>query len=148
MCQYTGKTAAIALVAATAKTLLELTAGAADRVKLKEWWCEFDGITASAVPVLVQVLRKTGTITGSGSPPSPVPKDAADGTAAGTLKHNATGEGTDGVVLYSHNVPPTLGKHVMFPLGDEIVVPVSGIIAIKVTAPAVVNAIVGFGWDE
>ena len=148
MSQYTGKTAAIALAAATAKTLLELTAGSADRVKIKEWWCEFDGVTATAVPVLVEVLRIAATITGTATPPDPTPKSTADGTAAATLKHNATGEGTPGVVLYRHNVPPTSGKHVMFPLGDEIVVALSGLIAIRCTAPAIVNAVVGFAWEE
>ena len=148
MSQYTGKTAAIALAAATAKTLLELTAGAADQVKIKEWWVEFDGVTATAVPALVEVLRFSASMTGTATPPTGVPKDAADGAVAATLKHNATGEGTAGVVLYRHNVPPTSGKHVLFPLGDEIVVPLSGMIGIRVTAPAIGHPVVGCGWDD
>jgi hypothetical protein len=148
MSQYTGKTAAIALAAATAKTLLELTAGAADQVKIKEWWVEFDGVTATAVPVLVEVLRFSATMTGTATPPDPVVKDMANGAAHSTLKHNATSEGTAGVVLYRHNVPPTSGKHVLIPLGDEIVVPLSGMIGIRCTAPAIVNVIAGFGWRE
>ncbi len=146
--QYTTKTAEIALVAATAKTLLELTAGAANQMKIKEWWIDFDGTSVTAEPVVVEVLRKTGTITGAASPPSPIKKDPADGAAIATAKHNATAEGTDGDVLYRHEVPPTLGKHVLFPLGDEPVVALSGLIAIKATAPAVVNAICGFTHEE
>lgn len=148
MARSTVVTAEIALVAATKKTLLELTAAAAQRLDITEWWVEFDGTSSSAEPAVVEVLRKTATITGAASPPSPRLKDPADGTPAYTVKHNASAEGTDGDVLYRHEVHPTGGKHVIFSAGDEIKVPLSGIIAIAVTAPAGVNAIAGFGVSE
>lgn len=148
MALFTVKTAEIALVAATAKTLLELTAASGHQLEITEWWIDFDGVNPAAEPVVVEVLRKTATITGASSPPSPVKLDAADGAATASAKHNASAEGTDGDVLYRHEVPPTLGKHVIFPLGMEPVVATSGIIAIKATAPAGVNAIAGFGYRE
>lgn len=148
MARSTIKTAEIALVAATRKTVLEITADAARRLDASEYWVDFDGEDATAPPVVVEVLRKSATVTGAGSPPSPTKLDPADGTPAYTVKHNASAEGTDGDVLYRHEIHPTSGKHVIFPLGDEIKVALSGMLAIACTAPEAVNVIAGFGVKE
>lgn len=52
-------TAAVALTAATAKTILGVRAGAAFGVDLRRITVGFDGVTASAVPVLVEVVYAT-----------------------------------------------------------------------------------------
>jgi hypothetical protein len=145
MAKHTAVTAEVALAAATAKTVLEVTAPSTKTIAISEWWIEFDGTSGSAQPVVVEILRKTASITGSSL--TPRSKDQQTDTLA-TAEHTATVEGTDGDVLYRFNIHPQGGKHVMFPLGDEIVVQKSGMIAIKATAPAVVNAIAGFGWRE
>lgn len=145
MSTHTAVTAEIALSATTALTLLEITAPSSKTLAVSEWWIEFDGTNGAAQPVVVEILRKTATITGS----TVTPCDKVETTdALATAKHTASSEGTDGDVLYRFNIHPQGGKHVMFPLGDEIVVQKSGMLAIKATAPAAVNAIAGFGWRE
>jgi hypothetical protein len=145
MSKHTAVTAEVALAAATAKTLLEITAPSTKTLEVSEWWVEFDGVSGSGEPVVVEILRKTATITGSSL--TPRSKDEQSDALA-TAKHTAAAEGTDGDVLYRFNIHPQGGKHVMFPLGDEIIVQKSGMLAIKAIAPAVVNAIAGFGWRE
>lgn len=143
MARYTAVTPEVALVAATAKTVLEITAGSTLTLDVSEWWIEFDGVSGTGQPVVVEILRKTAAATTSSL--TPRSKDQQADVLA-TAGYNATGEGTAGDVLYRFNIHPQGGKHVMFPLGDEIVVQKSGILAIKATAPDAVNAIAGFGW--
>jgi hypothetical protein len=50
---------AVALVAATAKTILGVKANAAFGVDLLGWLVAFDGVTSSAVPVLVELCYTT-----------------------------------------------------------------------------------------
>jgi len=145
MSQATAVTAEVVLGAATAKTVIELTGPSTKAIAVSEFWCEFDGISGAAEPVLVQVRRKTATITGTAL--TPRTKDPASDVLA-TAKHTATVEGTDGDILYTHNIHPQGGKHVMFPLGDEILLAKSGMLAIVCTAPAAVNVVAGFGWRE
>lgn len=145
MSQSTAVTAEVALAAATAKTVIEITAPSTKPLAVSEWWCEFDGVSGSEAPVVVQVRRKTATITGTALTPRSKRHDA---DVLATAKHTATAEGTDGDILYTHEVHPQGGKHVMFPLGDEITIAKSGMLAIVCTAPAVVNVVAGFGWRE
>lgn len=145
MSQATAVTAEIALSAATVKTVLEITAPSTKPIAISEWWVEFDGVTGSNAAVVVSVRRKTATITGTSLTPRSKRHDA---DVLSTAKHTATVEGTDGDILYTHEIHPQGGKHVLFPLGDEITVPKSGIIAITCTAPDAVNCVAGFGWRE
>lgn len=145
MSKHTAVTPEVALVAATAKTVLEVAAPATKTLNISEWWIEFDGVSGTGEPVVVEILRKTASATASAL--TPRSKDQQTDVLA-TAEYNASAEGTDGDVLYRFNIHPQGGKHVMFPLGDEIVVQKSGMIAIKATAPAAVNAIAGFGWRE
>lgn len=149
MRQFTIKNAAaVALVAATAKTVLYLKAGANLPLDVSEWWTEFDGTSGSAVPVLVELLRFTTDCTVTSATPTSKGSILNAATAYFTGGSNASVEGTAGDVLYRHNVPPTAGKHVMFPLGDEIQVGKGERLGIRITAPAGVNVLAGFGVRE
>lgn len=142
---FTAVTPEVALAANTKKTVIEVAASATKGLRVAEWWLEGDGENGAAAPMVVEVLRKTASI--SGTALTPRAKDP-NTEPAFSAKHTATGEGTDGDVIYRHEVHPQGGKHVIFPLGDEIVVPKSGMLAIAVTSPSAVNVIGGFGVRE
>lgn len=149
MDQYTAVTTEVALAAATAKTVLLITAASTKRLQVAEFWVEGDGISGSAEPMVVEVLRKSGTLTGYGSI-TPNPLDPAAPAAlftAGQGDGDST-EGTDGAVLYRHEVHPQGGKHYVFPLGRYIHLAVNGVLGIRVTSPATGNVVAGFGVDE
>jgi hypothetical protein len=138
---------ALALSAATAKTALELGTSASNRIRIKEWWVEFDGVSGTAVPVKVEVGRFSAGVTTATSANEKF--DPADGTAATTAKHSATveGAGTADDIQF-HRVSPTSGYHYIAPLGQELVLAVSTFWRMRLTAAATVNCTVGVIWEE
>jgi len=149
MAQYQFSIDANPLAAATAETVLELASGAQDRVKIKRWWVEFDGVTATAVPAKVEVGRFSAAVT-TATTGTAGKVDAADGTPAAAVKHTVTAEGagTPEAGLEIHRVPPTSGLFVIEPLGEELVLAASTFWRIRVTAAAVVNVTAGVRWEE
>lgn len=148
MALYQVSVDAIALAAATAKSVLELASGANDRAKIVDWWVEFDGVTSTAVPVKVEVGRFTAAVT-TATTIAASKLDAADGTAAIVAKHTTTTEGAGTAdVPEIHRISPTSGIRVQYPLGREWVLGTGGFWRIRLTAAAVVNATVGVIWDE
>jgi hypothetical protein len=139
---------AIALSAATAKSVIELGTGAADRCRIVQWSVTFDGTSATATPVKVEVGRFSAAVT-TASSFTPVKLDAAEGAAAITAKHSTSTEGAgtaDAVEIY--RVPPTSGMVLQYPLGREWVIGTSGFWRMRLTAAATVNATVQVTWDE
>jgi hypothetical protein len=137
----------LALVAATAKSALELGTSAATRIKIVEWWVTFDGVTPSNVPVKVEVGRFSAGVTTATSVSDKF--DVADGTPATTSKHSTSteGAGTADDILYFY-VPPTGGFHYVAPLGREMVMGVSSFWRMRLTAPNAVNCQAGVIWEE
>lgn len=140
---------AIALTAATAKTVLELGTGAQQRAKIKEWWYEFDGVTASAVPVKVELGRFSAAVT-TASTVAGDKYDPADGTATTVAKHTTTteGAGTASGTPLCKRCPPTSGFHYVAPPGAEFVLAPSTFWRMRITAAATVNVTVGVIWEE
>ena len=140
---------AIALSATVAKSVLEIGSSSAVRVKIKEWWVDFDGVTSSAVPVKVEAGRFSAAVTTATTFTSGK-FDAADGTPASVVKHTTSTEGAGtidaGAVI--HRISPTSGYHYIAPLGQELVLPLSGFWRMRLTAAAAVNATVGCVWEE
>jgi len=141
-------TASAVATGATTKTLLTVIAPAAHRLNIKEWGISFDGVDAAAVPIRVQLIR-FGT-DGTGTTVTPVKSDQADPTIVATSKHTYTAEPTGGGdILGQWYLTPAGGLFVMqYPLGDEIVVGVSGILAIRTIAAVSVNASVYIKFEE
>lgn len=148
MAIFNTKINGVALVAAAAKTVLELGTAATSRAKIKQWWVEFDGTSSSAVPVLVEFQRASAGVT-TATTITAGKNDAADGAAATVVKHTTTVEGagtlSDGE---THLVPPTGGLVMQYLPGTEYVVAVSSFWRIRCTAPAGVNVTCGVVWDE
>jgi len=144
--QYAITTGSTALAAATAKTLIE---GSSTANVPPEWIAvdiTFDGVTASAVPVRVDFC--TFAATGTGTAYTPKRLGQAVGTSQSTWKINDTVEPTTPTILFSWFIPPTSGVQYVWPLGRELFHPVSTVQGIRLTAPAVVNAIVNLVIEE
>jgi hypothetical protein len=127
----------------TAVTILEVTAPATAILKLIRAYVNQNNIVA-ITQGSIQILRKTVSITGTASPPTPAPlgSEAASGA---TVKWVATVEGTDGTVLQDKSFNYQNGyEWVAASEVEKYRVPPSGIIALKFpVAPA--SAVWTFG---
>lgn len=136
----------VAQTVATAITLLELTAPAASTIEILRAWVNSSANTD--VMNRVRVLKKTATITGTASPPTPVQTDGGSGSSGCTVKWLATAEGTDGSVFdddYFHmkNGYLWVPTHIR----QRWLVPPSGLIAIKFPVAPQASAVWTFGFD-
>lgn len=149
MALYVISVDAIALVAATAKSVLELGTPSTDRAKIKEWWVEFDGVTAANTPVKVEVGTFSAAVT-TATTLAGAKFDPADGTAAATAKHSTSTEGAGTITAGTpiHRISPTSGYHYIAPLGQEWTMAVSTFWRMRLTAAQTVNATVGLIWEE
>lgn len=131
----------------TAITILEITAPAASYLQIIRAWCF--GNTTTAGASRIQLLRKSGTITGTASPPTARPLDSTASSGA-TIKWKATAEGTDGDILYDSGFRLDGGEWLYLPVPEERpIVFASGIIALKFpAAPASTAFSYGIIFDE
>jgi hypothetical protein len=131
---------AIALVAATAKTVLTVLAPAQFGCDLKKLRVAFDGVTASDKAVLVEVLLISAAGTNTAGTVNQLYGRAI--TAGFTTGKNNTVEPTVTNVVDSFMVSPYNGTVVYdFPLGDTPDSAVSAGFAVRLTAPtSAVNA--------
>ena len=144
---FTVKTAgATALTAATAKTLVNVIPGANRQVIVCEISNSFDGVTASAVPVLVELVGSTQATAGTvGTSPTPTLIRGL-GAAVSTAAESYSVDPTALTQWKQWLVTPNGGLLVIqFPLGREPVTDVSGGpttkgIGLRDNAPAAVNA--------
>lgn len=144
----TDQTAEIALTAATAKTVLQHVAPTNHRVKVMAWGVYFDGVSSTAEPVLVELLRQTTA--GTMSALTPVKTDAASETLLSTAQHTATVEPTASDVLARIEVHPQSGyeKICSTPGSQLYVIGGGGRLGIRCTAPAAVNVVAKIDFEE
>lgn len=134
---------AVALAAATAKTVLGVKGHANSGLLLTSVWVGFDGVTASAVPVLVELCAATfaTNVPGTNST-SATPRQRSGRvlTAGFTAGRNWTAEPTVLVALKETLLTPNGGLVVYdFPLGTEPDTALGEGFALRLTAPAIVN---------
>lgn len=134
-------TGSTALVAATAKTAIEIATGAGISNTWPQIDISFNGATSTAVPVLVELCTYTGT--GTGTAITFAAAHRANVSTAynptSTVKVNMSAEGAGTVVVASWFVHPQAGITLQFPLGREFGMGVSMFKGIRLTAPAIVN---------
>lgn len=149
MALYTFSVDGVALVAATAKSVIELGTAATDKARIVSWWVEFDGATSTAVPVKIEVGRFSAAVT-TATTGTASKYDPGEGTAASVVKHTTSteGAGTAEAGIENHRVHPQGGILVQYPLGREYNLAVSTFFRIRLTAAAGVNATVGLIWEE
>ena len=153
----TATAGASALAGSTAKTVVLLLAASANQMAITEIGVSFDGVTASAVPVLVELV--SGTAGGAGTPRATLasgkqlrgwPAQASATTCGDTY----SAEPTTQLVNRKWLVSPNGGLFVeQFPLGREP----TGIItaatdaktwSLRLTAPAAVNCHAYIEFEE
>jgi hypothetical protein len=139
-CQTEG---AVALSAATAKTIIGANAHANSGLQLKSFEVAFDGVTASAVPVLVEVMYATWATNSPGTNSTSTTPRQSYGrvlTAGFTSGKTWTAEPTVLTVLKEFLLTPNAGLIAyQWPLGQEPDSALAEGFAIRCTAPAVVN---------
>jgi len=158
--QYVAISEGINLGAATALVVLDVTpTGTTRRMGLNELSVTFNGTSATAVPVIVRVVRTTvvpvggGTITQAPTPTdtnSPASLCTAYMPTTASPGVYATTAPTVGVMLRSWYISPTSGMVYQIPLGLEVVTPAvagSGI-GIQCVAPAIVACTACLAWTE
>jgi hypothetical protein len=130
--------AAVALVAATAKTILSVIAPATFGVDLRGIRVSFDGVTASAVPVVVELV--TFTTDGTGSAGTVAQSSGRTITAGFTTKYNYSVEPTTATLIDRYTLTPNGGTLIYdYPADRTPDCAVSNLFAIRCTAPAAVN---------
>ena len=128
-----------ALAAATVETLVQFVAPSSARLRVVEFAISFDGTSATAVPVDVDLLRQTTA--GTAAAGTVVKWDESDPTPTPTSQISFTAEPTAGDVLASWDVPAYNGLLVMqYAEGREPIVAASGRIGLRANAAAIVNA--------
>lgn len=139
---------AVSLTAATAKTVLGVRSHANFGLDLKKVRVSFDGVTASAVPALIEVCGCTwatnGTMGTNNTAVTPAQAYGRSLTAGFTAGKNWTSEPTVLTVLEEFLLTPNGGTILYdWPLGDTPDSALDQGFAIRVTAPAAVNARAG-----
>lgn len=139
-------TAAIALAANTAKTVVQITAPANHRVKIIGWGVFFDGTSTTAQPVRARLQRQTtlGTMSGL-TLNKTTPRAEAILT---TGQYGATVEPSASDILEQVTVHPQQGYEVKFPPGQELVIEGGGRVGMELLAVAAVNATAKIFFEE
>ena len=135
---------AVALSAATAKTIVGAKAHANSGLLLCGYRVSFDGVSPSAVPVLVEVCYNTWATNSPGTNSTSTTARQRNGrvlTAGFTAGKNWTTEPTALTVVGEEElIPAFMGGIVYdFPLGTELDSALAEGFSIRCTAPATVN---------
>jgi hypothetical protein len=133
-------TTAVPLVAATAKSVLGVVATANFGCVLKKYRIAFDGVTASAIPVYVEICNCTFAGAGTATAETVWQVYGKGITAGFTVFRNYSAEPTVVSPLDTFTLTPNGGTVIYdYPLGDCPDVGVSNGFVIRCTAPAAVN---------
>lgn len=136
--------------------MIQLATSSSSELRVTEWWWEGDA-SAAATPGTVELLfhgSGAGTVTAYGA--GDIKKYDPNGRASlVTLGTSASGftcssEGTPASTTSSvvHQVPPTSGIYIQYPLGREPELAVSTFVRLRNKFGTSVNAICGVTWEE
>jgi hypothetical protein len=140
----------IALTAATAKTIMSIINAANSLIRLIELSVSFDGTSATAEPVTVELCKSTEATAGTATAHTIVQAGGPTRTVQATAKRNYTAEPTVLTVLKRWLVRADGGLLlVQDPLGRETEEPVTAdALCVRCTAPAGVNVQGYLGFEE
>lgn len=136
----------VALLAGAAKTVLQVTAPAHQRLKVRRWGVFFDGIDPAGEPVQVRLLRQgtAGSMTGL----TPVKLVSGSETVQTTAAHSATAEPSAGDVVDVVECHPQTGFDAILPPDQVVEIPGGTRIGVECTAPAAVNVRAKIWFEE
>lgn len=138
------------------KTMICLSTSASSEARVIEWSWEGDA-SAAAVPGTVELLfhgtgAPTVTAYAAGDIKKYDPNSRASLMTLGTANsgYTASVEGTPATGTFSivHQVPPTSGIYIQYPLGREPEMAVSTFLRLRNKLAAAVNAICLIAWEE
>lgn len=132
---------------ATAITILEITAQAAAALFVTGAWISC--ATTTVGTARIQLLKKSATITGTATPPTPVMTNGT-GASGATIKWKATVEGTDGGIIREYNMRLDGGEVYWLPIPDgQVFLGAGAMLALKFPAAPTSNAYsYGFEYKE
>jgi hypothetical protein len=134
-------TADVALTAATKKTILSVIAAANALIRLVEFGVSFDGISATAESVTVELEGSTQAGAGTSTSQSPVQTRGPTRTVQASGARNFTAQPSALTVWRRWLVHPQTGIEMQYPLGREPEqITTADAIVLSCTAPATVNA--------
>lgn len=143
---------AVALAAATAKSVIGCKANAASGLMLKGFALGFDGVTASGVPVLVELCYSTWATNSPGTNSTSTTARQNYGrvlTAGFTAAKNWTVEPTALTVVKEFLLTPNAGLIAyQWPLGQEPDTALAEGYVLRLTAPATVNCRATFDLER
>lgn len=135
------------------KTLIQIAAGAQDKVTFISFSFSFDGTSATAAPVLIELARQTTA--GTGGVSGTIKKNNEDsGTSAGTLLTGPTGATwtaeptTTDVIWHDRFTPVGFGAFIEWAPSREPKTDLSGRLALLVTAAAAVGVAGEIRWED
>lgn len=142
----------VALVAATAKTVLAVVAAANAPVRMVEASVSFDGVDATKVPVLVEFVQITMATAGTSSAATVKQIRGATRTTQATGARAFTAEPTVVTALKPRLLTPNGGLIIVqFPLGREpesVISASTEAIGLRLTAPFAVNVRADIEFEE
>lgn len=128
------------------KTLLQLTAPSTKRLVIKRWGISFTGTPAA---ILTELIHTT-TVAG-GTPTAVTPTILTDGAAA-SLATAGFSPATEGSIVATTRPfdSQILSSNYTWEwaLGTEPILPASGVLRVRVTAAAAVNALCWLAYEE
>jgi hypothetical protein len=139
----------ISLAAGTPKTILQLTSNTSLASVLRGTSVSFNGNSGVAVPVLVEICRQSDS-PGSPATAALVWRNALETQTGFSGKKSYTTEPTTTEILDLFTVHPTGGRDRRYMDDEEYIVPTSGRIGVRCTAPAAVSVAgrLDFGFEE
>ncbi len=137
----------VALVAATAKTVIAVLGSATDSICLKRVRISFASITATDVPALVEVGITTANGTGTAFTPVQIAGHTLPSSA--TAVYNNSVDATYNRIFESLYVPVNNGLVEWFyPLGEEPQCDISQGFGLRITAPQAQNCYASMVYSE
>jgi hypothetical protein len=143
----TGIQTPIALAAATAKTVIEISAPSTSTCRVIQASVSFDASVAAA-GIKVEVVRYATTGTGTTYTPLKYNGEGQARAALCTAKTNDTVEPGTPISIEGWFVPNTAGQFWQLPLGRELYVPASTFLGLRVTSAAIVNCAANLLFEE
>jgi len=146
---YAENSTAVALSAAAEKTAIQVNAPTNQRVRIQAVGAFFDGASTTAIPVRVKLI---GVSTAGTSTALTLNKKISTDseTLQSSAGENFTAEGTNIAtgILDEWYIHPQMGIDKTYAFAQERMVVGAGRVALKCTAPAVVNVIAKLDCEE
>lgn len=137
----------VSLTAATAKTVLMLSAAAQHRVRIVGISIYFKDTVVTDTPAKVEICRATSA--GTFSSGTVVKKDENAGeTIQTTAGFNASGEPTITDILEMKEIHPQTGEKYFFPFSQEIYIKGGNRLAIRITAAQNQTCVANVDFEE